>query len=109
MSHLAVRIGVPDESDATELSRLLVENRLAAGTRITSGTSHYRWDGEVAERTYWTVTAFTHSAQLSALYEFVEKRHEDDLPGITYTEIDADDEYLRWIRDAIGFEAESDA
>ena len=42
MSHIAVRIGVPDEADAGALSRTLVEKRIAAGTRITDGVSHYR-------------------------------------------------------------------
>lgn len=97
MTHIAVSIGVPDESDAHELSRALVENHVAAGTRTASGISHYRWEGEVHERTYWTVTAFTTEDCLDALYEFVCDQHDDDLPGITYTEIDASDDYLDWI------------
>jgi periplasmic divalent cation tolerance protein len=97
VSHIAVSIGVPDKADARELSRTLVEERIAAGTRTASGLSHYRWEGEVHERTYWTVTAFTTESRLDALYEHVGERHEDDLPGITYTEIEASDEYLDWI------------
>ncbi|MFW5974519.1 MAG: divalent-cation tolerance protein CutA, partial [Natrialbaceae archaeon] len=86
---LAVRIGVPGEERAHELSRALVEKRLAAGTRTSSGLSHYRWEGEIHERTYWTVTAFTTASNLDALYDLVAERHSDDLPGITHTEIDA--------------------
>lgn len=94
---LAVQIGVPGEEDAHELSRALVEERLAAGTRTASGLSHYRWKGEIHERTYWTVTAYTTADHLEALYDLVYERHDDELPGITYTEIDASDEYLEWI------------
>lgn len=102
MSPIAVSIGVPDEDDARELSRTLVEERIAAGTRTTSGLSHYRWAGSVQERTYWTVTAFTTSEQLDLLYELVDGMHDDDLPGITYTEIDASEAYLDWIDDGTG-------
>jgi len=97
MSYLAVRIGVPDEAAAHRLSRTLVEERIAAGTRLSSGTSHYWWEGSVQERVYWTVTAFTTSDHLGALYDLVDDDHSDDLPGITHTEIDARDEYLAWI------------
>jgi len=97
MSHLAVRIGVPDETIAHDLSRTLVEARLVAGTRLSSGTSHYWWDGTVQEQTYWTITAFTTSAQLEPLAALLDDEHPDEVPGVTYTEIDAPDEYLAWI------------
>ncbi|MFC7140358.1 divalent-cation tolerance protein CutA [Halosimplex aquaticum] len=99
MSYLAVRIGVPDETAAHQLSRALVEERIAAGTRMSAGTSHYWWDGEVNERRYWTITAFTTSEQLELLYDLVDEGHPDELPGVTYTEIDARDEFLAWIDD----------
>jgi len=99
MSYLAVRIGVPDETTAHRLARMLVEERVVAGTRMSSGTSHYRWNGEVNERRYWTITAFTTAENLELLYELVDDDHPDELPGITYTEIDASDEYLAWIDD----------
>ncbi|SDJ93275.1 divalent cation tolerance protein [Halovenus aranensis] len=97
MPSLAVSAGLPTEADATELSRTLVEERLAAGTRIVPGTSHYRWEGTVHERRYWTVHAFTTAANLAAIYDLVEAISDDDLPGVTYNEIDASDEYLDWI------------
>lgn len=97
MTYIAVNIGVPDEADAHRLSQALVENRIAAGTRTSSGVSHYRWENEIHERMYWTVTAFTMSSQLEQLYELVFVHHGDDLPGITHTEIDASDEFLQWI------------
>lgn len=52
--------------------------------------------GKIHERHYWTVTAFTTTDELPPLYELVERSHSDDLPGITYTEIDASEEYLDW-------------
>lgn len=101
MTHLAVSIGVPDEGDAHDLSRTLVEERVAAGTRISRGRSHYRWNGAVHERTDWTVIAFTTDDRLDAVYDLVGEVTEDDLPGVTYRAISASDEYLQWIHSQV--------
>lgn len=97
MTYLAASIGIPKKADAQQLSRTLVERRIAAGTRIVRGISHYRWDGDVHEREYWTVTAFTTRDQVDLIEALVHEYTDDDLPGITYTEIDASDAYLEWI------------
>lgn len=97
MAYLAVSVGLPTEAAAAELSRTLVEERLAAGTRTVSGTSHYRWEGTVHERRYWTVLAFTTDTHVDTICDLVDALSEDDLPGVTYSEIDAPDEYLAWI------------
>ena len=102
MTHVAASIGIPEEADARALSRALVDERVAAGTRISSGVSHYRWDGTVRERTYWTVVAFTTEERLDDLYALVGEYTDDDLPGVTYTEIGARDEYLQWIEAQTG-------
>lgn len=102
MRPLAVSVGLPNEADAHQLSRALVEERVAAGTRIAPGTSHYRWEGEVHERQYWTVVAFTTADQLEQFYDLVDEYSEDDLPGVTYSEIDASEEYLAWIDEQTG-------
>lgn len=109
MDYVAVSIGVPDEGDAHRLSRTLVEERLAAGTRTSSGTSHYRWDGAVRERTDWTVTAFTTTEHLDRLYDLVGDSHDDDLPGITYTEIGANEAFRAWIDEETSSNATSTA
>ncbi|MFC7193437.1 hypothetical protein ACFQL4_00305 [Halosimplex aquaticum] len=36
---------------------------------------------------------------LELLYDLVDEGHPDELPGVTYTEIDARDEFLAWIDD----------
>lgn len=97
MAYLAVSIGVPDEEAAKRLSKTLVEERIAAGTRTSSGTSHYWWEGTLHEQMYWTVTAFTTADHLEVLTETVDVEHPDELPGVTYTEIDAREEFLQWI------------
>jgi len=97
VTYLAVSIGIPDDEQAQELSRTLVEERIVAGTRISSGLSHYRWEGSVEQRRYWTVIGFTTDDNLERLYDCVDGFTDDDLPGVTYTEIGAHEEYLAWI------------
>jgi periplasmic divalent cation tolerance protein len=98
-THIAVDIGTPGRREAERLSRAIVEDRLAAGTRLTGGPSHYRWEGRIYDEEYWTVTAFTVEELFEALRERVSELHSDDLPGITYTEIGGTEEFLGWIRE----------
>ncbi|MFC5971835.1 divalent-cation tolerance protein CutA [Halomarina salina] len=99
MTHIAVEIGTPDEREAEDISMALVEERLVAGTRLTSGPSHYHWEGAVYDEEYCSITAFTLEEHFEALCEVVRDLHSDDLPGITYTDIDGTDEFLQWITD----------
>lgn len=99
MQHLAVQIGVPGEAEAQAFSQLLVEQRAVAGTRLSSGLSHYRWNDSVHEERYWTITGFTTTASLDKIAELVDEHHEDELPGITWQEIEAAKPYLDWIEE----------
>jgi periplasmic divalent cation tolerance protein len=96
---IEVSVGAPGEREAKRISRALVEDRLAAGTRLSGGPSHYHWEGRIYDEEYWTVTAFTVEERFEALCERVSELHSDDLPGITYTDIDGTDEFLGWIRE----------
>lgn len=96
-THLAVEIGVPDETLAEQLAERLVTAGAAAGTRTSSGPSHYRWEGTVERRVDWTITAFTTRDRLDAVYDLVDDCHPDDLPGVTYREVDAREEFRDWI------------
>jgi len=62
-----------------DVSRL--EPASSPGPVTTGGTG-------VTERTYWTVTAYTTADNPELVYQLVEDAHDDDLPGMTDTEID---------------------
>lgn len=104
MDSVAVEVGVPTEAGARRLSEELVEERIAAGTTMKSSTvpGHYRWNGDVHERSYWTVTALTTRQQVERLYDFVGARHGDDLLPITYRAFEATPEYHDWIESNVG-------
>lgn len=99
MEPVAVEIGVPSEAAARRLSEGIVEERLAAGTKMTSSTvpGHYRWEGDVHERAYWTVTALTARSQVDEIYAYVDDRHEDELLPITFHSVEASSDYRDWI------------
>jgi uncharacterized protein involved in tolerance to divalent cations len=99
MTHIAVDVGAPGEREAKRISRAIVEERLAAGTRLAGGPSHYHWEGRIYDEEYWTVTAFTVEEHFDALCDLVRDLHSDALPGITYTEIGGTEEFLGWITD----------
>lgn len=96
-AYIEISVGIPTEIVAHDLSKKLVDERVVAGTWVRAGTSHYRWDGETTERTYWTVKAYTTADHLDAVRDLVEASSSDVLPGLTYREFDAPAAYLGWI------------
>lgn len=99
--YCGVKISAPSEEEADEIARRLVEKRLASGTRITSGKSHYRWKGEIVEKEYWNIEAYSLKKKKEEIIEEVEKIHSDECPVITFSEIDGNKDFLEWIEENI--------
>jgi len=54
-----VIISAPSREEASAFADKLVSSRLIAGSLIIEGASRYWWAGEIVEKTYWNVQAFT--------------------------------------------------
>ena len=50
MIHCQVIISATNRDEANRISDHLTENKLVAGTMITSGPSRYWWQGKIVER-----------------------------------------------------------
>jgi uncharacterized protein involved in tolerance to divalent cations len=74
----------------------------SAGTIIHSGSSHYWWDGEVVEKTYWTIGAFSLMKHKEEIIKEVRKLHSDICPIVAFNEIDGNKDFLEWIDEYVG-------
>ena len=92
-----VRISATSETEANNISRKLVEKKLVAGTMIYSWNSHYWWDGEIVEKIYWNIGAFSLLKHKDKIIEEVKSLHSDKCPIITFNKIDWNIEFLEWI------------
>ncbi len=98
---IEVTVSAPTEEDAEQLSRRLLEQELVAGTRITVGTSHYKWEGEIEENTYWNINAYTVSERKGDIIESVERVHPDDCPIITFSTVDGNENFVQWVNESL--------
>lgn len=92
-----VRISATSETEANTISRALVTMKLVAGTMIYNGNSHYWWKGEIVERVYWNIGAFSVLTNKEAIINEVRKLHSDECPIIAFNVIDGNEDFLQWI------------
>lgn len=96
-----VRVSATSETEANRISRTLVEKKLVAGTMIYSGNSHYWWEGEMVEKIYWNIGAFSLLSKKDAIIAEVRKLHSDICPIIAFNAIDGNEDFLQWIEESL--------
>jgi periplasmic divalent cation tolerance protein len=92
------------EQEAQELSKKLVEARLAACVQIQSITSHFMWKGNASTEAEQLLLLKTRATLFPAIQAFIREHHSYEVPEIVMVPITAGFAgYLEWI------EAETDA
>lgn len=96
----AVYLTFPDQGSALAVARQLVERRLAACVNVMpTGTSVYRWRGEVAEEPEAVAIAKTVAVKVDGLMAAVRELHPYELPCVvSYSADGGSPEYLEWVR-----------
>ena len=96
---IAVYMTFPNEQVAGEVSRALVERRLAACVNVSAaGTSFYRWEGEVRTESEVLAWAKTSRERLPELVAAVEELHPYDVPAVVaYPATSGLAAYLGWV------------
>jgi periplasmic divalent cation tolerance protein len=94
-------ISATSKQEADEISDMLIQEELIAGTMIHSGPSRYHWGGEIVEKEYYRVQGHTLSRHKEEIVEKVDEMHEDDVPIIEFTEIDGNQGFLDWIEESV--------
>jgi periplasmic divalent cation tolerance protein len=95
--HLKAVISATSREEAEELCDKLLEENLIAGSLILEGDSRYHWKGEIVDKTYFNVHAYTMERAEQEVIEKVREIHSDETPIIEYTEIDGNQDFLNWI------------
>jgi dephospho-CoA kinase len=73
--------------EAEKIARILVENRLVAGSHIFETSSIYRWKEKISENTEWHLRCLTIERNLRHAMECVRQNHSYELPVVTGREI----------------------
>lgn len=96
-----VLINAVNQEEASNISDTLVKKRLIAGSLITKGPSRYWWEGEIVEKEYYNIQAFSLIKNKSRIISEVKKIHSDKCPIIAFFKIDGNDEFLNWIKESV--------
>lgn len=96
---LVVFCMVPDEETASNISKKLVENNLAACCNIVSGVkSIYRWEEKITEDSELLIIIKTKSTIYKEMQESLIKWHPYEVPEIIALQIkEGNKDYLNWI------------
>lgn len=98
--YLQVLTTLPTREAAQEVSRVLLEARLAACVQIVGPIeSSYWWQGQIETSEEWQCIAKTHRAYYERLEAAVLAAHPYDVPEIVATPIERGHAaYLEWLR-----------
>lgn len=96
-----VTITGPDAEQLAALTRLLVQQRLAAcGNVIPTVRSIYRWQGAIQDDSEALVLLHTRQSLVAAIVEYVDRDHPYDTPQVVALPVvDAHPGYRRWVLD----------
>ena len=99
MQVLVVSCTFPDRETAERISRLAVENRLAAcATLVSDAESIYRWKGRIETAHETAVTFKTTEDRLAALQAFVLEEHPYEVPELVAWQVAGGaPAYLAWV------------
>ena len=94
-------ISSPTREEANLFSDTLVREKLVAGCLIKEGSSRYWWEGQIVEKTYWNVEAFTITANKPSIIATIEEIAQDECPIIAFFELDGNAKFLGWISESV--------
>lgn len=98
-----VLVTTPDAANAAELTRTLVEERLAAcGNIVPLVTSIFRWQDEVQQESESLLLLKTSVDRFAALRDRVLELHPYDVPEVLSLPVDAGSgDYVNWLGDCM--------
>ena len=93
---------VSSESQARDLARQLIENRLAACVNRIHVASTYRWKGTLEEEPEILLLIKTTRARQADLQEALLEAHPYELPEfVTLPFTGGSEPYLKWLQDSV--------
>ncbi|MDP7180670.1 MAG: divalent-cation tolerance protein CutA [Candidatus Woesearchaeota archaeon] len=87
-----------DKAEARKVSKLLLEKRLIACSNIHAIDSMYWWKGKLVDDKEYVVIGKTKKKNVKTIRVEVKKIHSYDVPCIMDIDVDANSDYLDWVR-----------
>ena len=98
MQYCLVYITSEDETEAGEIARALVSERLAACVNIHPIRSVFRWEGKVEESAEFALLVKTRTELVDTIIKRVKELHSYEVPCVLSIPIDGGNpDFLQWL------------
>jgi len=101
MAFAIVYITHEKKEDAQALAGALLDKKLIACANIFPITSAFWWQGAVQNEEEWVSIVKTRRDRWDRLREEVGRMHPFDVPCIMKIEVEANEDYERWIHESV--------
>jgi|SRR5277367_654316 len=95
--HLQVSISAENQEQADQILNALLAKKLVTGGQILNAPARFLWKGAIVDMNYFTLLSFSLAKNKEAIISEVKKISIEEVPMVTFTNIDGNEELLRWI------------
>lgn len=100
--YIIVFCTVPGKEKTYEISKKIIENKLAACVNFLKVNSIFEWKGKIEEEEEYLLIIKTKDEKFEELENFIKKIHPYEVPEIIYFKIEKGNEnYLKWINEVL--------
>ncbi|MEO0254526.1 MAG: divalent-cation tolerance protein CutA [candidate division WOR-3 bacterium] len=100
--YIIVFCTTPGKDKAYEISRKIIENKLAACVNYFKVNSIFEWKGKIEEEEEYLLIIKTKEEKFEELENFIKKIHPYEVPEIIFFKIEkGNEDYLKWIDDTL--------
>ena len=92
---------VPNQILAEQISKELIERKLAACISIREIKSIYKWQGNIEESKEFEVTIKSLPKNLNQLILILKEKITYEVPELIYKIFDSENSYFQWIKESI--------
>ena len=95
-------ITTPTRQEAENLTKRLLQQKLAACVNLLPVASHYRWKGKIEEAEEILMLVKTQRRLINQIVKLVERHHSYEVPEvIALPLIEGNPKYLQWIAESV--------
>ena len=88
----------PKRSNAEEISKLLIEKKLAACISLKEISSSYFWEGNIETSNEIEITIKSTLEKREVLINTLKNKLSNEVPQIVFKEYDSELDYFNWIK-----------
>jgi uncharacterized protein involved in tolerance to divalent cations len=102
--HLLLQISAESKEQAYAILDALLAKQLVTGGQIINAPARFLWKGKVVDMDYFTVTSYTIEKHKLEIVSVVKMISVEEIPMITFTAFDGNEELLQWISGTVAGE-----